>query len=79
MELCNLEEALNAASAIGDDLLLKQAAGRVAPDSFKYGTSAQRAGRSIKCIETGDVSQGDTFNTSQLKCISNNEKGDMPF
>ncbi len=42
MEPGDLEEALNAASAIGDDRLQKQATGRVVPDSFTHGTSAQR-------------------------------------
>ncbi|WP_161891141.1 KPN_02809 family neutral zinc metallopeptidase [Pontibacter russatus] len=66
MEPGDLEEALNAASAIGDDRLQKQATGRVVPDSFTHGTSAQRVRWFRKGYETGDVSQGDTFNATQL-------------
>ncbi|MBB6611554.1 neutral zinc metallopeptidase [Pontibacter sp. Tf4] len=66
MEPGDLEEALNAASAIGDDRLQKQATGRVVPDSFTHGTSAQRVRWFRKGFETGDVSQGDTFNAPVL-------------
>ncbi|MGV3540580.1 MAG: neutral zinc metallopeptidase [Rufibacter sp.] len=66
MEPGDLEEALNAASAIGDDRLQKQATGRVVPDSFTHGTSAQRVRWFRKGFETGDVSQGDTFNAAVL-------------
>ncbi len=66
MEPGDLEEALNAASAIGDDRLQKRSTGRVVPDSFTHGTSAQRVRWFKKGFETGDVSQGDTFNATQL-------------
>jgi predicted metalloprotease len=66
LEPGDLEEALNAASAIGDDRLQKQSTGRVVPDSFTHGTSAQRVRWFRKGYETGDVSQGDTFNATQL-------------
>ncbi|WP_276496968.1 neutral zinc metallopeptidase [Pontibacter litorisediminis] len=66
LEPGDLEEALNAASAIGDDRLQRQATGRVVPDSFTHGTSAQRVRWFRKGFETGDVSQGDTFNAEQL-------------
>ncbi len=66
LEPGDLEEALNAASAIGDDRLQKQATGRVVPDSFTHGTSAQRVRWFRKGFETGDVSQGDTFNATVL-------------
>ncbi|SFU40243.1 KPN_02809 family neutral zinc metallopeptidase [Pontibacter akesuensis] len=66
METGDLEEALNAASAIGDDRLQKQSTGRVVPDSFTHGTSAQRVRWFRKGFETGDVSQGDTFNAAEL-------------
>ena len=66
LEPGDLEEALNAASAIGDDRLQKQATGRVMPDSFTHGTSAQRVRWFRKGYETGDVSQGDTFNATEL-------------
>jgi predicted metalloprotease len=66
MEKGDLEEALNAANAIGDDRLQKQATGRVVPDSFTHGTSAQRMRWFKKGFETGDLSQGDTFNATSL-------------
>ncbi|MHA7941922.1 KPN_02809 family neutral zinc metallopeptidase [Formosa sp. 3Alg 14/1] len=66
MESGDLEEALNAANAIGDDRLQKQATGRVVPDSFTHGTSAQRMRWFKKGFESGDVSQGDTFNANPL-------------
>jgi len=60
------EEAMNAASAIGDDRLQKQARGYVVPDSFTHGTSAQRQRWFNKGFKTGDIEQGDTFNTTNL-------------
>jgi predicted metalloprotease len=62
----DLEEALNAANAIGDDRLQKQSTGRVVPDSFTHGTSAQRMRWFKKGFESGDLSQGDTFNAKSL-------------
>ena len=62
----DLEEALNAANAIGDDRLQKQSTGRVVPDSFTHGTSAQRMRWFKKGFDTGDVNQGDTFNARTL-------------
>ncbi|WP_067150372.1 KPN_02809 family neutral zinc metallopeptidase [Pseudotamlana agarivorans] len=66
MEVGDLEEALNAANAIGDDRLQKNASGRVVPDSFTHGTSAQRMRWFKKGFDTGDLSQGDTFNADPL-------------
>ena len=66
METGDLEEAMNAANAIGDDRLQKQATGRVVPDSFTHGSSAQRMRWFRKGFETGDLSQGDTFSASSL-------------
>lgn len=66
MESGDLEEALNAAFAIGDDRLQKQSTGRVVPDSFTHGTSAQRIKWFKKGFETGDLAQGDTFNANPL-------------
>ena len=63
----DIEEALNAANAIGDDRLQKQASGHVEPDSFTHGTSAQRMYWFKKGYETGDVSQGDTFGNGDLE------------
>ena len=66
LEPGDLEEALQAASAIGDDRLQRQARGYVVPDSFTHGTSAQRARWFRRGWETGDIRQGDTFKTSDL-------------
>lgn len=62
----DIEEALNAANAIGDDRLQQQTQGRIVPDAFTHGTSAQRMRWFKKGYETGDIDQGDTFNTSKL-------------
>lgn len=61
MEDGDLEEAMNAANAIGDDRLQKQATGHVTPDSFTHGTSKQRMYWFKKGFETGDLKQGNTF------------------
>lgn len=66
MEKGDLQEALNAANAIGDDRLQKQSTGRVVPDSFTHGTSAQRMKWFSKGFATGDLRQGDTFSTNDL-------------
>lgn len=66
MEQGDLDEALNAANAIGDDRLQKQSGGKVVPDSFTHGTSAQRMKWFLKGFETGDLKQGDTFNAQDL-------------
>ncbi|QNM87011.1 neutral zinc metallopeptidase [Polaribacter pectinis] len=66
MEKGDLEEALNAAFAIGDDRLQKQSTGRVVPDSFTHGTSAQRMRWFKKGFDTGDINQGDTFSARSL-------------
>ncbi|NEN24756.1 flagellar biosynthesis protein FlgM [Cryomorpha ignava] len=62
----DIQEAMNAANAIGDDRLQKQATGRVVPDAFTHGTSAQRMRWFKKGLETGDIKQGDTFNAASL-------------
>jgi predicted metalloprotease len=62
LEPGDLEEALNAANAIGDDRLQQQGRGYVVPDSFTHGTSAQRARWFSLGFETGDVSRAmETF------------------
>ena len=66
MERGDLEEALNAANAIGDDRLQKQSSGKVVPDAFTHGTSAQRIRWFKKGFDTGDIAQGDTFGAEQL-------------
>jgi hypothetical protein len=66
LERGDLEEALNAASAVGDDRLQSRSQGYVVPDSFTHGTSAQRARWFKKGLDTGDIRQGNTFNTRDL-------------
>jgi predicted metalloprotease len=61
LEEGDIEEALNAANAIGDDRLQKQSQGYVVPDAFTHGTSKQRMYWFKKGFETGDVNLGDTF------------------
>jgi uncharacterized protein len=60
------EEALRAASKIGDDVLQKRARGYATPDSFTHGTAEQRARWFKKGFDTGDPTQGDTFNARRL-------------
>ncbi len=62
----DIEEALTAANAIGDDKIQKQTTGEVTPDSFTHGTSQQRMYWFKKGFETGDINQGDTFNSTNL-------------
>lgn len=66
LEEGDLEEALNAALAIGDDTLQRKAQGRVVPAAFTHGTSEQRARWFKKGYQTGDIRQGDTFNAREL-------------
>ncbi len=66
LEEGDIEEALRAASAIGDDMIQKRTQGRVVPDSFTHGTSEQRMRWFKKGFDTGDLSQGDTFNAEVL-------------
>ena len=62
----DIDEALNAANAIGDDRLQKQIQGRITPDAFTHGTSAQRMYWFKKGYDTGDITQGDTFAGSDM-------------
>jgi len=62
----DIEQALTAANAIGDDRLQKEAQGTVTPDAFTHGTSAQRMYWFKKGYDTGDINQGDTFSTTNL-------------
>jgi uncharacterized protein len=61
LEAGDIEEALNAASAIGDDRVQQQARGYVVRDTFTHGTSAQRVHWFRRGIESGDVNQCNTF------------------
>ena len=61
----DIDEALGAASAVGDDRLQGQSQGYVVPDSFTHGTSEQRSRWFHKGFETADIRQGDTFGGGQ--------------
>ena len=67
LEEGDIEEALTAANAIGDDRLQKQSQGYVVPESFTHGTSQQRMYWFKKGYQTGDINQGDTFNAPDLQ------------
>jgi len=67
LEPGDVEEALNAANAIGDDRLQKESQGYVVPESFTHGTSQQRIFWFRKGFQTGDMRQGDTFNDPSLQ------------
>ncbi len=66
LEEGDLEEAMTAASAVGDDRIQMQAQGYVVPDSFTHGTSEQRKRWFYKGYEAGDLSQWDTFSANDL-------------
>jgi predicted metalloprotease len=66
LEAGDLEEALNAASSVGDDRIQKQSQGYVVPDAFTHGTSEQRARWFRLGFETGDMARGDTFSANPL-------------
>jgi predicted metalloprotease len=61
LETGDIEEALAAANAIGDDTLQREGQGKVVPDSFTHGSSAQRVAWFTHGFRTGDLSQGNTF------------------
>ncbi|WP_045836293.1 neutral zinc metallopeptidase [Hyphomicrobium sp. 99] len=60
----DVEEALNAASQIGDDMIQKKMTGRVVPDAFTHGSAAQRVRWFKSGLESGRMDQCDTFNTA---------------
>ena len=66
LEEGDLEEAMRAANAIGDDRLQMESQGYVVPDAFTHGTSEQRMRWFRKGYETGDINQSDTFNSRNL-------------
>lgn len=66
LEEGDLEEALKAANAIGDDMIQKQSQGYVVPDSFTHGTSEQRMRWFYKGFETGNLEEWDTFKATDL-------------
>ena len=57
----DIEEAMSAANAVGDDAIQRRSRGSVNPDSFTHGTSKQRIEWFMKGYNSGDVRQGDTF------------------
>jgi predicted metalloprotease len=66
LEEGDVKEALNAATAIGDDRLQMESQGYVVPESFTHGTSEQRARWFYKGLQSGDVNGGDTFKAREL-------------
>ena len=66
LESGDLEEALGAASAIGDDRIMRQTRGTVVPDAFTHGTSEQRVRWFTRGFESGDPNQCDTFKSKYL-------------
>jgi hypothetical protein len=66
LEAGDVEEGLNAASAIGDDRLLRQTGRTVSPDSFTHGSSAQRVNWFKRGLVNGDLRDCDTFSAAQL-------------
>jgi predicted metalloprotease len=66
LEKGDIEEGINAAAAVGDDRIQRQAQGYIVPDAFTHGTSEQRVRWFRKGLESGDVQQGDTFRAPEL-------------
>ncbi len=66
VEAGDIDEAMRAASAVGDDTLQRRSGGYVVPDSFTHGSSAQRVRWFRKGYDTGDIRQGDTFAARDL-------------
>jgi len=67
LEPGDLESAISATTAVGDDTIQKKSMGYTVPDSFTHGTSAQRTYWFRKGIKSGDIRQGDTFNDPTLR------------
>ena len=66
LEPGDIEEALTAASAIGDDKIQRQTTGYVVPDSFTHGSSEQRLRWFKRGYDSGDIRHGDTFSAREL-------------
>ncbi len=66
LEEGDIEEAMNAAEAVGDDRIQMKSQGYVVPDAFTHGTAAQRKKWFMKGFMTGDINEGDTFDSSNL-------------
>ena len=65
LEEGDIDEALSAANAVGDDAIQKRVQGEVVPDSFTHGSYEQRKYWFMKGYKTGDITQGDTFNNAR--------------
>lgn len=72
LEAGDIEEAITAANAIGDDTLQKEYQGYVVPDSFTHGTSEQRVSWFKRGYQYGDLEHGDTFKEDSLNLINKN-------
>jgi predicted metalloprotease len=66
LEAGDIQEAIQAANAVGDDRLQKESQGYVVPDAFTHGTSEQRMHWFLKGYKTGDLSRGDTFSSTDF-------------
>lgn len=66
LEEGDIEEAMNAAQAVGDDRIQMKMQGYVVPDAFTHGTAKQRLHWFMKGFRTGDIEQGDTFGSPEL-------------
>ena len=66
LEQGDIESGLNAASQIGDDMIQRKTTGRVVPDAFTHGSSAQRVKWFKQGLASGQIQQCDTFNASDL-------------
>ena len=64
LETGDVEEALGAASAVGDDRIQKQSGGRVSPETWTHGSARQRSGWFRRGLETGRLQDCDTFRTA---------------
>ena len=78
LEAGDIEEAITAANAIGDDTLQKEYQGYVVPDSFTHGTSKQRVEWFNRGFKYGDLEHGDTFNEKTLIWSTDRNKN-VPF
>jgi predicted metalloprotease len=66
LEAGDVEEGLNAAAAIGDDMIQRRTQGYVVPDAFTHGSSAQRVKWFRRGLETGQVQACDTFSAADV-------------
>lgn len=66
LEEGDVDEAVNAAAAVGDDRIQMQSQGYVVPDAFTHGTSEQRKSWFMKGFRTGDLNEGDTFSSKEI-------------